>query len=193
MKNKAIGFGNSDAKLVFYIRNRPPLSRYEKLTKVKALAADEISHICLETGNHWRKIFNVYAKLLFEMAPTQFSSWQHLRDNALLQAQSDHCLLFSTPDCSTANLADSKSSKTLHIILGKGYAEILGLCNDCTWLNNDFAINSRLGIIICPYFDYRQLSNKKINQLSGLIQQLSACEADITGHEVACKKDHLSA
>lgn len=171
MNNKAIGFGNSDAKLVFYIRNRPPLSRYEKQAKVKPLAAGEISHICLETGNHWRKIFNVYAKLLFEMAPTQFSSWQHLRDSALLQAQSDHCLLFSTP-----NFSESTLCKKLHVILGKGYAEQLGLCNDCTWLSNDFAINVNLGVIICPYFDYRQLSNVKIIQLSGLIRQLMACQ-----------------
>jgi len=176
MKNKAVGLGNSNAKLLFYIRNRPPLSAYENLTHVKPLIADEISKICHETGNHWRKIFNVYAKLLFEMTPKQFMSWQDLRDKSLLQTQSDHCLLFSTPNVSESIISGSQSSKKIHVILGKGYAEQLGLCNDCTWLSNDFAINVHLRFIICPYFDYRQLSNIKIIQLSGLIRQLTVQE-----------------
>ena len=176
MKQKAVGLGNIDAKLIFYIKNRPPLHPYEELTIVKPLIAGEISHICHETGNHWRKIFNVYAKLLFALAPKQFSSWQDLRDTTLLQAESEHCLLFSPPDFSQSmdnntRLPVVKAKNKLQVILGKGYAEQLGLCNDCTWLSNDFAINYNLGIIICPYFDYRQLSNKKIIQLSGLIQQ----------------------
>jgi len=177
MQNKAVGLGTLDAKIIFYIRNCPPLARYQNLTSVKALVADEITDIARETGNHWRKIFNVYAKLLFEISPEPFTSWQNLRDSVLLQAESNHCLLFSTPDLSEAdfsgtNLLSVKPSQKLHIILGKGYAEQLGLCNGCVWLSHDFAINIDLGIIICPYFDYRQLSNKKITQLSRLIQQL---------------------
>jgi len=171
MNNTAVGLGNRDAKLVFYIRNRPPLPAYQNLTNICPLVAGEIAHICLETGNHWRKIFNVYAKLLFELQPKQFTSWQNLRDTALLQAESDQCLLFSTPKL-MADLSGDKAAKKLHVILGKGYAEQLGLSQDCTWLSDDFAINAPLSIIICPYFDYRQLSNKKISQLTGLIQQL---------------------
>jgi len=187
MQNKAIGLGTLNAKIIFYIRNCPPLAHYQNLTSVKALVADEIAHIARETGNHWRKIFNVYAKLLFEISPEPFTRWQNLRDSLLLQAESDHCLLFSAPDfseadCSGANLLSAKPSQKLHIILGKGYAEQLGFCNSCIWLSHDFAINIDLGVIICPYFDYRQLSNKKITQLSGLIQQLTA-------HQVQSKMD----
>ena len=167
MNNNAAGLGNKDANLIFYIRNRPPLPRYENLTSIKPIEMDEITHIGQETGNHWRKIFNVYAKLLFELAPTKFSNWQQLRDNSLLQANSEHCLLFSPPDFTSL-----EASKKLHIILGKGYAEQLNLCDDSTWLSNDFAINEKLRVIICPYFDYRQLSNIKIPQLAGLIHQL---------------------
>jgi len=174
MQNKAVGLGTLDAKIIFYIRNCPPLAHYQNLTSVKALVADEITDIVRETGNHWRKIFNVFAKLLFEISPEQFTSWQHLRDSLLLQAESNHCLLFSAPDLSEANLLSAKPSQKLHIILGKGYAEQLGFCNSCLWLSHDFAINIDLSVIICPYFDYRQLSNKKITQLSGLIQQLTA-------------------
>ena len=174
MLNKAVGLGTLDAKIIFYIRNCPPLAHYQNLTSVKALVTDEIADIARETGNHWRKIFNVYAKLLFEISPEPFTSWQNLRDSILLQAESDHCLLFSAPDLSEANLLSAKPSQKLHIILGKGYAEQLGFCNSCLWLSHDFAINIDLSVIICPYFDYRQLSNKKITQLSRLIQQLTA-------------------
>ena len=190
MVNEVVGLGNSNAKIIFYIRNRPPLDIYQNLTRVKALVPNEITHICHETGNHWRKIFNVYAKLLFELTPKQFTSWQKLRDEFLLQKHSDNCLLFSEPNLpvirdnvaktTVSKIHDSteiKPTKKLHVILGKGYAEQLGICNDCTWLSHDFAINIELGLIICPYFDYRQLSNIKITQLTGLIRQLTAPEA----------------
>ncbi|ARD43432.1 hypothetical protein [Colwellia sp. PAMC 21821] len=187
MVNEVVGLGNNNAKIIFYIRNRPPLDVYQNLTCVKALVPNEIAHICQETGNHWRKIFNVYAKLLFELTPKQFTSWQKLRDEFLLQKHSDNCLLFSAPNLpvirdnalkttvsKTPNSAEFQPNKKLHVILGKGYAEQLGICNDCTWLSHDFAINIELGLIICPYFDYRQLSNIKITQLTGLIRQLTA-------------------
>ncbi|MGB1263233.1 MAG: DUF6942 family protein [Cognaticolwellia sp.] len=167
MQNSMLGLGDNNAELIFYIKNRPPLPIYQHLTTIKPLERGEIAHICHETGNHWRKIFNVYAKLIFELTPQVFTSWQQLRDKQLLQANSTQCLLFSPP-----NFATLKSGKKLHIILGKGYAEQLGLSNDCTWLCPDFAINEKLAVIICPYFDYRQLSNRKITQLVGLIQQL---------------------
>lgn len=180
MNHVAIGLGDSNAEIIFYIKNRPPLACYQNLTNVQPMVSNEIAHICHETGNHWRKIFNVYAKLLFELAPEEFSTWQQLRDNRLLQADSQHCLLFSAPDISpqlSSEVSSEVSSvaykkRKLHIILAKGYSEHLGISNRCTWLSQDFAINAELGIIICPYFDYRQLSNKKITQLSGLISQL---------------------
>lgn len=201
MLNLPAGLGNDNANIIFYIRNRPPLDTYQNLNSVKPLIPGEISHICQETGNHWRKIFNVYAKLLFELSANKFSSWQQLRDEQLLQAQSQHCLLFSAPNL-TSSLTPSFTTNTapyqhktsnsqtahtsdfttampeekLHIVLGKGYAQELNLCSESTWLSDDFAINSEIGLIICPYFDYRQLSNVKITQLAGLIKQLLPSE-----------------
>ncbi|SEK66915.1 hypothetical protein SAMN05216262_10274 [Colwellia chukchiensis] len=172
MNNQAVGLGSRQAKLIFYIANRPPLPAYQQLTNVNTLAKGDIANICTATGNHWRKVFNVYAKLLFELAPKRYASWQALRDEALLQAGHEHCLLFSAPKL-TYHQSDSHSPKALHIIIGKGYAEQLGLSQNCTWLNEYFAINESLAVIICPYFDYRQLSNKKISQLVALIRQLS--------------------
>lgn len=168
-----VGLGDEKATIKYYIRNRPPLPIYQELSYVMPLKNAEIAHICLETGNHWRKIFNVYAKLLFELAPANFSTWQHLRDNSLLQKDSRHCLLFSAFKLPETKVKAPEQNHKLHIILGKGYADELGLSEKCTWLSQDFAINERLGVIICPYFDYRQLSNQKITQLVGLIRQLS--------------------
>lgn len=181
MNHNAAGLGDINAKLIFYIKNRPTLTRYENLACVRAMQVNEIKNIGDETGNHWRKVFNVYAKLLFELSPMQFSSWQNLRDNYLLQADSKSCLLFSPPNippqendknANHTKLKKGFSEQKLHIILGKGYAESLALGETCTWLNHEFAVNFAEGIIICPYFDYRQLSNIKIAQLVRIIQQL---------------------
>ena len=144
---------------------------------ITAMTVGEIADIASETGNHWRKVFNVYAKLMFELAPEQFFNWQALRDEQLLQGN-QHCLLFSAPKITTFD------ENKIHIVLGKGYAEMLGLVNQCTWLSNDFAINKEQRLIICPYFDYRQLSNIKIKQLCRLIQQLNTCQKRAIEHKV---------
>ncbi len=166
MNNTLAGLGSEQANLYFYIKNRPPLNLYQNLTSIKKLTPGEISYICEETGNHWRKIFNVYAKIIFELLPSNLTTWQLLRDEELLQNE-EHCLVFSKPDELNLN------SEKIHIILGKGYAEQLGFAEQCHWLTNDFAINNEKRIIISPYFDYRQLSNIKIALLCRLIQQLN--------------------
>lgn len=160
-----VGLGSKEAKLYFYIKNRPPIPSYQQLSSLKPMVSGEIAFIGNETGNHWRKIFNVYAKLIFEINPKNFKKWQTLRDEQLLQ-ENEHCLMFSQPRIET-----NKCDK-IHIILGKGYAEQLALAEQCQWLNNDFAINRDKRLIISPYFDYRQLSNIKITQLARLIAQL---------------------
>jgi hypothetical protein len=190
VKNKTIGLGTLQAKLYFYIKNRPPLSHYQNLSTMKIMTQGEINRIGNETGNHWRKIFNVYAKLMFELDPEHFTCWQALRDEQLLQ-KDDHCLLFSPPEI-VMNNEPNKECK-IHIVLGKGYAEKLELADKCTWLSHDFAVNVEKKIIICPYFDYRQLSNIKIAQLCRLIQQLSEPNTTVTGHRVDASTEWLNA
>ncbi|GHE84396.1 DUF6942 family protein [Thalassotalea profundi] len=161
-----IALGNSNAKIKVYIENQPPLEPYQSLNYCLPLEKNDIATIAKETGNHWRKIFNVYAKLIFELSPQSYESWQQLRDLSLLQKSSDQCLVFSAP------LLQQKPNE-LTIIMGKGYAAKLGVAEKCDWLTPYFAINKSLNIIICPYFDYRQLNNQKITQLATLIKQLS--------------------
>lgn len=172
----AIGFGSATAQLRVYIENIPPLSEYQNLRSVVPLQPGEIKGIGQLTGNHWRKIFNVFAKLLHEYKPNNYSSWQNLREEYLLQKDGNESLLFSTPcyDEIKQNEQLIKKDKIITIIIGKTYAGKLGLTEHCYWLSESFAIDTTTNLIICPYFDYRQLSNIKITQLVQLIKQLEA-------------------
>ncbi|MFT5758432.1 MAG: hypothetical protein ACI9LM_003174 [Alteromonadaceae bacterium] len=161
---KKIGLGCDKAAICVYIENIPPLEQYQSLHEVISLKEYDIYNIGQQTGNHWRKIFNVYAKLIFEIDTYQHSSWQNLRDKELLQSHSNESLFFSPPRF------DTLSSTQIHIIMGRTYAKKLNLDTQCFWLSKDFAINEDKRLIISPYFDYRQLSNLKITQLANLIK-----------------------
>jgi len=104
-----IGLGNKNAVIHVYIQNIPPLEEYQKLANCRPMQQNEINAIVQSTGNHWRKIFNVYAKLIFQLQQTaeskysklnqskrfitvSFKSWQDFRDNELLQKTSEQCL-----------------------------------------------------------------------------------------------------
>ncbi len=167
-----IGLGDPQAVIKLYIQNKPPMPEYQTLATVNALSKGEIYRIGQLTGNHWRKIFNVYAKLIFELQPGNFSSWQQFRDEQLLQAGSRQSLLFNKPNLS------QQDGQAVNIIIGKTYALQLfktlpaAVNADLHWLNEDFAISVKFKVIICPYFDYRQLSNVKISRLVAIIKAL---------------------
>ncbi len=162
-----VGLGSIDAPIYIYIENTPPLPFYQQLDGMHLMQQDEIFNIAQQTGNHWRKIFNVFAKLEFERSPQSFTQWQHLRDEQLLQENAPQCLLFNGSEIV------AKTPNKIHIVMGKTYAAKLAVAQQCLWLNEFFAIDEKRKIIICPYFDYRQLSNLKISQLARLIDQLS--------------------
>jgi hypothetical protein len=167
-----IGLGSAKSRINFYIANRPPIDDYPTMDEIRGLATGELAHIVKHTSNHWRKVFNVYAKLLFDwyrlgkrkdLSPT----WQAYRDVELFQSHSQEALLFSAPQF-------SKGAAEIHIIAGKTYAAHLNL-PPLTWLDSYFAINTEHRLIVAPYPDYRQLSNERIGRLiellSGLRQQ----------------------
>jgi hypothetical protein len=180
-----VGFGSTgdQACINVYIANRPPMDQYEHLSTLESLSSGDIFNIAHQTGNHWRKIFNVYAKFMYGLLltppgpfktinPENISRWQQYRDEILLQSFSDCTLLFSQPNFIHTNAA------SVHIIMGKVHASELGWDRDTnkelTVLDRDFAICPSKKLIICPYFDYRQLSNLKIERLVKLIHEL--CE-----------------
>lgn len=170
-----------------YMANRPPMPPYDLLSDLQPMSGGEINAIGQHTGNHWRKVFNVYAKLMFEFMQTlqgrgmntlahfcemlsEHKSWQHYRDHQLLQSQSGCRLLFGAPLLG--------SGDDIHIIMGKGYAQQLGFDYEPPYLVNhehqDFALYREQRVILCPYFDYRQLSNIKISALVDIMLDLLA-------------------
>lgn len=169
-KGKAIGFGSQESGIKIYIANRPPIDDYPLLNDLRGLAAGELTHIVNNTSNHWRKVFNVYAKFLFNWYQQQGrtdlpDSWQIYREQTLFQAHSSEALLFSAPQLQAANT-------TFHIVAGKTYAATLKL-PPLTWLDSHFAINKDFRVIVSPYPDYRQLSNARIASLIKLMKSVS--------------------
>ena len=170
-----VGFGCANFSFAVYIENTPAMAAYKDLDNIKSMTTGEIQSIGLECGNGWRKVFNVYAKLLYALNRSQFSfaclapTWQRYRDRHLLQQGSGTALLFSPPQLET-------NGSTLHIICGKTYAKQLlasgKLDAKLVWLDDQFAIDAQSKLIVCPYFDYRQLSNIKIERLACLLTQM---------------------
>lgn len=172
--SQPIGFGPEHSRLRFHIANRPPLDAYPALDTLQALVPGEIAHIVQHTSNHWRKVFNVLAKFLFDWYSQQGhddlpGSWQAYRDEVLLQSHSQEVLLFSAPDFSQTAFIQLGP---VHIVLGKTYAAALEL-PPLNWLDGHFAVNQEYKLIVSPYPDYRQLSNERIARLLELMKLLS--------------------
>lgn len=173
MNSPLIGFGDTQPKVAVYIANRPPMDEFTQLDLLQPLVNGKINTINQACGNGWRKVFNVYAKVLFALPSEHFTfakqatSWQNYRDTALLQSASKTVLLFSPPKL--------EDNSCLHIIAGRTHAKNLlqqGLLNtQLNWLDDEFAIDKANKLLVCPYFDYRQLSNIKILRLSELAAQ----------------------
>jgi len=187
-----IGFGDSDFNFAVYIANKPNMLEYQDLDGVTALVEGEINVINQACGNGWRKVFNVYAKLLYALDKKSFdystkaATWQDYRDKYLLQNKSKTALLFSAPQLVTNKsisnnivvnntIANNRitNKDTVHIICGKGHAKALissgKLKTNLVWLDDEFAIDNDNRLIVCPYFDYRQLSNIKIERVAALL------------------------
>lgn len=169
-----VGFGTEESPIKIYIANRPPIDDYPRMNELRGLVPGEIDHIVRHTSNHWRKVFNVYAKFLFDWENSRETAtggtdlpdtWQTYRDTRLFQPASIAALLFSTPQ------VHAKHS-TFHLVAGKTYAATLDL-PPLTWLDNHFAINENHRVIVTPYPDYRQLSNARIATLIALMETVS--------------------
>lgn len=167
----SMGLGCTLAHIKVYIANRPDFADIPTLEDIRPLRRGEIADIGSACGNGWRKVFNVYAKFVFALKVPEsqsFCTWQDYRDQLLLQASSEIALLFSAPQI-------SKKCQSVHIVMGRTYARrVLKEHKDIklTWLTPEFAIDRYARLIVCPYFDYRQLSNQKIIQLVELVRSL---------------------
>lgn len=160
----AIGIGDPDAWIHIHCPHRPPLAKYEERTTLLPAAPQELEQLVAQTGNHWRKIINLYAKLMHELSAT-YAQWQHYRDNLLLQENSGTALVFSMPETTQLRLT---------LIMGQAYATQCGISEtrfpDLRPWQNNFRYSLSHQLILTPYFDYRQLSNKALSELAGLIE-----------------------
>ncbi|WP_163391633.1 DUF6942 family protein [Enterovibrio norvegicus] len=177
----SFAFGNPHARVHVYVEKAPPVENVfghaDDLPLYTSLQKGHIKALGEAGGNGWRKVFNVYAKLMFALPesspfyPHGYKTWQAFRDQALLQAESNTALHFghANPLRSAQTQHSDPKHLALHIIAGRTHAHKLGLSGSCVWINNEFAKHPTLPILICPYFDYRQLSNSKIDVLTKLM------------------------
>ncbi|UTA46965.1 hypothetical protein L1F30_12415 [Simiduia sp. 21SJ11W-1] len=163
----AKGLGTPDACMWVSIANCPPQARYQTMAQITPLAPGELQDITANSSNHWRKLFNVYAKLLYALNTAEpgwiggdYPSWQTFRDGELLQAGGRQALLFGAPP-----VADT----AVTLIAGKTWAQALGLGGKLQWLDAHFAVYPGKPWLVCPYFDYRQLTNARIDQLVTIV------------------------
>ncbi|WP_462152905.1 DUF6942 family protein [Pseudoalteromonas xiamenensis] len=168
-----IGFGIEHPKIAVYVEHKPKIAGYIDFGIHRALEPGEIQWIGQEAGNGWRKQFNVFAKLLNALnhpayTQHQLKPWQSYRDQHLLQATGKEAYLFSPPVLN--------EEPTIHLIAGRTYAKKLLdqqlVSLTLIWLDDEFAIDTEHRVIVCPFFDYRQLSNIKIERLCELIRTL---------------------
>jgi len=172
MKPSLSGFGHASAPLRFYIANRPPIDHYPALSHLQAMAPGEIAHIVANTSNHWRKAFNVCAKIVYDWHQRRSetdlpASWQEYREKYLFQSHKGAALLFSPPHFS--------DKKHWHIVFGKTYASTLTLPS-LVWQDAFFARSLDQRLIVTPYPDYRQLSNERIDTLLRLVSETPSAE-----------------
>ncbi|CAH9063768.1 hypothetical protein PSECIP111951_03184 [Pseudoalteromonas holothuriae] len=174
MKILTNGFGQTQGLVAIYIEHCPPMQEYKKLKSIHSLSIGEVNMINQASGNGWRKIFNVYAKILGQLRHsdhnfTSYDSWQDYRDKCLLQSHSQEALLFSPPQLGDDNYR-------YHVIAGRTYAKQLLrdhiFTNSLVWLDEEFAVDKRHNLVVCPFLDYRQLSNIKISKLCDILSAL---------------------
>ncbi|WP_199611205.1 DUF6942 family protein [Flocculibacter collagenilyticus] len=179
-----IGVGCSKPKVILHVQNHPPLDEYKQLINegvYRPLRADEIKNIISQSGNHWRKIFSIYAKLLFAITKAQYqhhsqrslpNTWQDYRDTVLL---TEHCI----GAIQWESDAHCFSCAGVHLICGFTYAA--ALLPDVNWQKEKNGEPVRLwqltsevssidkaedgsAIWTVPYFDYRQFPNALIEE-----------------------------
>jgi hypothetical protein len=105
-------------------------------------------------GNHWRKIFSLYAKVLCKEG-----RWQTYRDQQLLH---EHALIFDASIVSepaqfiwVPGLENAKR-------LGLNPMEAETILDDAKWAQN---VRWKNGVLMTPYLDYRQFPNRLVDAL----------------------------
>ena len=151
-------------KLTLYIGNRPSLPEFEELTEFPILESGDIVKIIAQCGNHWRKIFSIFAKLGFALNEHDCKTWQEYRDQVLLTVKSSEHIVFDTK---------IRSTEGFHIICGQSHFELFDFTEEnFISLDQNNKVQHSGKIIQTPYFDYRQFNNDLIDQVISYCQTL---------------------
>ena len=147
----------SKMNITLYLPNKPDLLEYTSKRGLSALKSGEVQSIISQTGNHWRKIFSIYAKISFGLNNQVAKTWQEFRDDILLTSKSNTKISFA-----------SKISKAdIHIISGMACVEKFNLdMKHFKKLDTEGKILYHKNIYLTPYFDYRQFPNTLIEILN---------------------------
>ncbi|CAA0091856.1 Uncharacterised protein [BD1-7 clade bacterium] len=156
------GFGNHSATVRVYLPNPPPVNPFNYPEKIRPLSVADQHVIVTESGNHWRKIFVILAKLGLKFRD-EGDDWRAYRASRLLSADGEMAVLFSPPN---------ENFGGVHIVAGKACAELLGVADNVVWLDRYFAVDKVARLIVCPYLDYRQLSDARLDRLLELVASL---------------------
>lgn len=166
------GIGAKRPALILYLPHRPEaivLSGTGEYGSVNSLGVRTFLADC---DNHWRKIFNCYAKIAFALFGRDFLTWQDYRDNRLLTEQSLELMVF--PDSKGSLREHTLGSSRISIISGIATARKMSLDFETWKLLRGFYLKEHPKnghtTILTPYFDYRQLSNQKIETLLQLLK-----------------------
>lgn len=167
MPEVIFGLGDHSACLRVFIGNQPELPKRLAGSGLHPLADNDMADLVTANSNHWRKVFNIYAKLCFEIfLDHTATTWQDYRERYLLRHGENHSLVF-TPWSTSFSTNDA-----VNIICGKTYAQNLGLLEKAQRLHDGFFNTVHHNTFIAPYFDYRALSNTKVRWLINYLQTL---------------------
>lgn len=144
--------------LQLYIPHRPTMAEYENLQDIQPINNGDIDKIIIACGNHWRKIFVIFAKIASAIDDRELS-WKTYLAEHLLQDSGSERLVF----CEDLQFLDKEPASVIHIFSGKYCGDTAGHIQQCSEIAPGFFQNEKGQIFITPYFDYRQFSNAKID------------------------------
>jgi len=164
--NKLIGVGSRSPRIVLHIANRPPVDGFEDDID-RALQISEAADIIKQTGNHWRKVFSILAKISFALFDTGCKTWQEYRDTKLLTEQGFEYLCFSElkqTALTTSAQQELSEERSVSLVCGFSYAQTqLDFSSLISHQNFEKLKWSELHYcLVTPYFDWRQLNNEML-------------------------------
>ena len=138
--------GCKKPQIILYLPNRPLMPDD---------GSQSIPDIIELNGNHWRKIFSIYAKITCNDL-----DWREYRDSQLLNQKE------------SISFADQiLAGNSCHLVAGK--VNWLGICGvennpqqqGFEAIDDDDRLWKRGNVILCPYLDYRQFPNELVATL----------------------------